>query len=60
MNNLEAATRSNHSTMSDKMVRLDNKMGEMKSDIETVRKMQGPRGFNGSRVSIQQLLDFFF
>ena len=53
MNNLEAATRSNHSTMDDKMVQLDIKMGEIKSEIDTVSKMQGPRGFNGSRVSVQ-------
>ena len=51
--------RSNHSTMNNKVVQLEGKMVLIDNEIDTVSKMQGPRGFNGSRVSIQQLLIFF-
>ena len=46
--------------MNNEVVELKNNVVGIETDIDSVRKMQGPRGFNGSRVSVQQLVNDFF
>ena len=51
MNKLEGESKNNYNAMNGRVVGLENKVEVLDGRVETVSKMPGPRGYNGSRVS---------